>query len=164
MVENKVQIQPNSFNFSLFKKKNTFLLYLYNNKYSILLKLKNLKIISSQAILLKSQIKNKIHLYNYIKQINNYMFIKIKFTGKGYKIKKNNNKNIVLLFNRAHITNLWWRNLFLKKLKKYKIYIRYTPINKNIVGLITATRNVNIFTKKGLRRSKQVLFKKKGKK
>ena len=105
---NKTQIQPNNFNFSLFKKKNTFWLYLYNNKYSIILKLKlkNLKIISSQAILLKNQIKNKTTLHNYIKQINNYMFVKIKFTGKGYKIKKNNNKNMVLLFNRAHITNL----------------------------------------------------------
>jgi hypothetical protein len=70
----------------------------------------------------------------------------------------------VLLFNRAHITHLWWKNIFLKKLKKYKIYIKYTQINKKFFKTILNVRNINIFTKKGLRQSKQILYKKKGKK
>ncbi len=44
------------------------------------------------------------------------------------------------------------------------MYIKYNPINKKIIDTIIGVRPVNIFTKKGLRTSRQVLFKKKGKK
>lgn len=144
-------------------------MYLYNKKYSIFLKISlELKIISSQCLIIKKK-QNFIHNYNsilqkYFVQIQSFDYVKIKFSGKGYKIKKTNNKHLVLLFNRAHITHLWWRCIFLKKLKKYKIYIKYTYLNKNIINTILGIRNINIFTKKGLRKSKQILFKKKGKK
>lgn len=44
------------------------------------------------------------------------------------------------------------------------MYIKYTPINKKIVDTMVGVRPVNIFTKKGLRISRQILYKKKGKK
>ena len=44
------------------------------------------------------------------------------------------------------------------------MYVKYMLKNKNIIDVIVNTRPVNIFTKKGLRQSKQVLLKKKGKK
>jgi hypothetical protein len=71
---------------------------------------------------------------------------------------------MLLLFNRAHITQTWWKNIILRKLKKYKIYIKYTHKNNNFIKSIIDVRYINIFTKKGLRKSKQILFKKKGKK
>jgi hypothetical protein len=100
----------------------------------------------------------------FIKQFNFFNFTKIKFTGKGYKIKKNSNKSVVLLFNRAHTTTLWWKNITLLKLKKYKLYLKYDYKNYNIVNTIINVRHINIFTKKGLRFSRQILLKKKGKK
>ena len=42
----------------------------------------------------------------FLMQFNLSKFTKIKFSGKGYKIKKNSINSIVLLFNRAHITKL----------------------------------------------------------
>ena len=169
MVINKTQLQVNNNKFSLFNSGKFIIIYLYNNNYSIIFrlnKINTIKIISSKTISIKKYNHN-INLHNiiqkYIKQINSYNYAKIKFSGKGYKIKKNNNKNIILLFNRAHITQIWWRNIILKKLKKYKMYIKYTN-NNSFIRTILFIRNINIFTKKGLRLSKQILFKKKGKK
>jgi hypothetical protein len=51
-----------------------------------------------------------------------------------------------------------------KKLKKYKMYLKYTNKNYNIVETILKIRKLNIFTKKGLRLARQVVLKKKGKK
>lgn len=172
-MENKIQIQTNNLKFSLFNIKNFTWLYLYNDKYSIFLKTNSqnkLSVLSSQTIVIENRYKNSIFffkktiLYKYIKQISSFNFIKIKFSGKGYKIKKNNKNNLMLLFNRAHITHLWWKNIILKKLKKYKLYLRYTQNNKIVIKTITKIRSINVFTKKGLRQSKQILFKKKGKK
>ena len=111
---NNNQIQPNNLKFSLFFSKNILWLYLYNKNYSILLKIKNssFKILSSQTIILNNRQESQQQTYpnnvkKYLKQIDVYIYVKIKFSGKGYKIKKNSNKSIVLLFNRAHITHLW---------------------------------------------------------
>jgi hypothetical protein len=69
-----------------------------------------------------------------------------------------------MLFNKSHTTTLWWNNIFLKKLKKYKIYIKYNNKSSNIIQTILGIRPINIFTKKGLRVARQILKKKKGKK
>jgi len=89
---------------------------------------------------------------------------KIKFTGKGYKIKKNTKSSVIMLFNRAHMTVFWWNNIIVKKLKKYKLYIKYTHYNQTAIRTILNLRSINIFTKKGLRQSRQIVYKKKGKK
>jgi hypothetical protein len=170
LVINKTKLQINNFKFSIFNSNKVIWLYLYNNNYSIFLKLNNVnkvKIISSITILLKKySYSNHINIFlqKYTNQLYFYEYVKIKFSGKGYKIKKNNEKSMLLLFNRAHITQTWWKNIILKKLKKYKIYIKYTYKNNNFIKSIINIRYINIFTKKGLRKSKQILFKKKGKK
>ena len=156
------------FNISIFKKKNEIYLYIYNNNYYCFLKIsKNIKIKLETNTLVgfycKTQI-NTIKIENFLKQFNLCNFSKIKFTGKGYKIKKNSKSSLILLFNRAHTTIIWWRNIFLKKLKKYKVYLNYTNRDKNIVNTIINVRPINIFTKKGLRKTRQILLKKKGKK
>ena len=100
-----------------------------------------------------------------MKQFYLYAFCKLKFAGKGYKIKKNNISNIMLLFNRSHITNLFWKNIFLKKIKKYKVYLYCTEFSiQKLVQKILTIRYINIFTKKGLRKSRQIILKKKNKK
>ncbi len=44
------------------------------------------------------------------------------------------------------------------------MYIKHNNVQKNIINNILNIRYINIFTKKGLRTSRQVVFKKKGKK
>jgi ribosomal protein L6P/L9E len=100
----------------------------------------------------------------FFQQFSTYRHIKIKFAGKGYKIKKNTQNSLVFLFNRAHITNIWWRNTITKKLKKYKIYMQGTANVLKLALKIISIRPINIFTKRGLRISRQIVLKKKGKK
>ena len=124
----------------------------------------NINLMNSTFLKLKvNNLQNK-KLNWFLKQFYICAFNKIKFSGKGYKIKKNSKQSLILLFNRSHITIIWWKNIILKKLKKYKIYIKYNYKNLPMVQTILNTRPVNIFTKKGLRNSRQILKKKKGKK
>ncbi len=158
-----------NYKISIFTHKEYVYLYIYNKYYYCLVKLSKrikINIKTNKIIEFKNLNKQSIvrDLNIFLKQFYFYEFTKIKFTGKGYKIKKNTNKSIVLLFNRAHTTTLWWKNMFVKKLKKYKMYIKYNAVQKKVISTIIGVRPINIFTKKGLRKSRQILFKKKGKK
>lgn len=167
MVECKI-VNIQNLNVSVFRKKGNNYLYIYNtNYYSIIKANQNIKIINNTFICLGSSESTTPHkggLGTFLKQFYICEYVKIKFSGKGYKIKKNSQQSLVLLFNRSHTTVIWWSNLVLRKLKKYKIYLKYDNKNRNIVHTMLNVRPVNVFTKKGLRLSRQVLFKKKGKK
>jgi len=164
---------------------NTNLIYLYNSNFYIIIK---------DSLRKKLNIKNQNYLYIYLKsrlwvdmQKNNpkkylfvcefiskniikflnqfykYEFYKLKFGGKGYKIRKKN-KIFFFLFNRAHPTRIWWRYFFFKRLRKYKMYIKGINIHNSFAYNIIKIRKFNVFTKKGLRLTRQKSFKKKGKK
>ena len=156
------------FNFktSVLKKKDCKYIYIYNKDYYCLFKISgivDIRLINGCAYQLScSGVELKTAAF--LRQFFLCSFSKVKFTGKGYKIKKNSKKSVILLFNRAHITIFWWNNFILKKLKKYKMYIRHTNRNCQAIKALLGVRNINIFTKKGLRSSRQILYKKKGKK
>lgn len=156
------------FSISIFKRDKLIYLYIYNNNYCCLIRVpQNTKIrlkVKSAIEIYNKNLGNIIKLKCFIKQFTLCDKSKIRFAGKGYKIKKNTKNSIILLFNRSHITNIWWNNIFVKKLKKYKMYIKYLPANMQILRTIINVRPINIFTKKGLRKVRQVLLKKKGKK
>ena len=139
----------------MYLKNNYIYIYTYNKNITIIIKINNK---------IKNKNYNKDLVKIFLNQFCYIICIKIKFTGKGYKIKKNTNKSMIFLFNRAHITNIWWKNIFLFKIKKYKIFLKIQNNNINIINNILNIRYINIFTKKGLRISKQILLKKKGKK
>ena len=167
----KKLIYLNNFNISIFRKHNIIYLYIYNVNYFSLIRLSpTLKLyLRNQKCLEILQVTyNNINLDLYLNKFLKQFFLceysKIKFSGKGYKIKKNSTQSLILLFNRAHLTTVWWRNIFLKKYKKYKIYINYTDKNKYFINTVLKIRYINIFTKKGLRESRQIILKKKGKK
>ena len=153
-----------NYNYSIFTKKNSLHMYIYNTQYNCFI-LINKKL--GYSILNKNTLEIKS---NKAKNVNKFLyqfflcnFTKIKFAGKGYKIKKNNNNNLFLLFNKSHITNIWYKNIVLKKYKKYKIYIKHIDAFA-VIQHILNVRPTNIFTKKGLRTSRQIIYKKKGKK
>lgn len=157
-----------NYKFTFFRNKLNTYLYIYNERYFLLIKFSkksNLSIKNTNTVAINNAYADLfVKMDNFLKQFHKSEYKKIKFTGKGYKIKKNTNKSIILLFNRAHITTIWWRNVNILKLKKYKMYVKYTKYNKEIVDKILGVRIVNIFTKKGLRLARQILYKKKGKK
>lgn len=165
-----------NFNFSILKCNNYLYIYTYNNTYSTLLKNSiNNKLhlcnTSSLLLIISSFTKNTISknnfktiFRNFTAQFVKYKTYKIKFTGKGYKIKKPTKKSFRFLFNKSHICIIWWKNIHFKKYKKYKTYIRSINLIKNTINKILKIRKIDIFTKKGLRISKTTIFKKKGKK
>lgn len=164
-LKNLINLQ--NFHFSILKKAGTNYIVIYNSHYYSIVKIKiKIKILNSNFIELGSGLSHVVikSINEFLKQFYLCKFNKIKFTGKGYKIKKNTKQSIILLFNRSHTTTLWWSGVFLKKLKKYKMYIKYNKPDVMIINSILNVRPVNIFTKKGLRCARQVLLKKKGKK
>lgn len=156
----------NNFDLSIFKKNTYVYIYIYNVHYCCCFKInKKIKIKNRFSIEICNQNSEGVNLINlFVKQFFLCQLSKIKFTGKGYKIKKNTKNSLILLFNRSHLTSIWWKNIFIKKLKKYKIIVKYTPINSQVINTIINVRPINLFTKKGLRISRQILLKKKGKK
>lgn len=168
MIKEKIFLE--NFKVSILKHKFSTYLYIYNNTFFCLLcfdKNVSLQLISDKCINVKHNHLKKIlnkNITKFLLQFYFYKFTKIKFAGKGYKIRKNMKQSMILLFNRAHTTTIWWKNIFIKKLKKYKIYIKYNYNFINVCTEIVNIRYVNVFTKKGLRMSRQILMKKKGKK
>ena len=160
------------FNLSIFKKKKTFFVYIYHKNFFFLIKISSddkLELKNQKYFLIKTNFLKKKNFSNsffckFTNQFWLYQFSKIKFSGKGYKIKKNQQNNLKFLFNKSHLTNIWYNNIIIKKYRKYKIYIKYTYDNYVIIPIILNIRYINIFTKKGLRNSRQMILKKKGKK
>lgn len=108
--------------------------------------------------------KNHIFFFNLIYSLSHVFIKKITFKGKGYKLLKK--KHVLYFFlNHAHITWSFFFNIICKKLLKYKYIYIYKNINKllQILHKIIQIRFLNIFTKRGLRFSKQKVFKKIGK-
>lgn len=104
-------------------------------------------------------------LQNYVYSFNLLFLKKVRFKGKGYKI--NSKPRVALLtFNRAHkMRYLSLDNRMIRRAKQ-----KYILISKNInksrqAGFtLKSARPINIFTRRGLRLSRQVIFKKVGKK
>lgn len=96
-----------------------------------------------------------------------FFFKKIKFKGKGFRIKFFKKIKIIkFFFGKSHKTFIFLKNINKKKINKYKFYI--IGINKQkilkIVEKILKIKKINIYTLRGLRKNRQIIFKRKGKK
>lgn len=154
------------------------IIYIYNKNFYLKLKIqkKDIKLavdnstksicVTNKKILGKNGLITN-YINNLIFSWNSFYFEKLKFTGKGYKIKKSEKKNsITLLFNRAHPTIVFTKKILIKKIKKTKLIILGTNINtlSKIQKKIVNVRNLNIYTKRGLRNCRSLIFKKSSKK
>lgn len=154
------------------KNKNNKFIYLYNNDYYFCINIANEIFINNDTNTVQLSnitFNNKNKLFNneinkFLFSWDNLFFNKIKFTGKGFKFKKKIN-NLFLYFNRAHKCFFIGNNLILKRLSKNKIILLKNNYNHLINDsiLIRNIRANNIFTKRGLRFSRQIIYKKKGK-
>lgn len=155
--------------------KNDLTIILYNNLYSITLinKKKKIKIdLESYAILLSKEVSfnnnlNFKQVNKFLKTFEFYFFIKIKFKGKGFKIKFNKKLKIIkFFFGRSHITFFKLKRIKLKKITKYKFILKnlnFSKLKTNSMK-ITKIKPINVYTLRGIRLSKQIIKKRKGKK
>jgi ribosomal protein L6P/L9E len=157
------------------KKLNELTIILYNKRFSIILINYNNTIkIDIESYCLKF-IKNNNSLLNfsfneankYLKTFEIYFFIKIKFKGKGFKIKFNKKlKLIKFFFGRSHMTFYKLKKIKLKKVNKYKFVLKSFSLSrlKKDASNITYIKPVNVYTLRGIRVSRQHISKRKGKK
>ncbi len=153
--------------------KNNIYIYIYNKifYFTIMTKFNIFIEENTNAIIIenfdskkKKELEKKI-IETFIKTWSVYFFQKIKFTGKGYKIKKKK-KSIKFFFGRSHLTTIFFKKINIRRLTKYKLFFftkKYETV-KFINSLIKKIRKINIYTKRGLRFSRQKIYKKTGKK
>jgi hypothetical protein len=95
-----------------------------------------------------------------------HFYKKFKFKSKGLKIKRKLKKNLKFLFWLSHINIAHVTNCKLRRIGKQKyIFIASNWIYlQRICKSMRAVRPNNLFTKKGMRFSRQIITKKRGKK
>lgn len=169
---------PSNWNFILFKKKNINLryLYIYSSDYFFILPFLNnflfLKYDTQlNCFLFNFFYKNNFYsiFWNYFKIIfysfSKLFFRKLKFKGKGYYIYKNIRNTVALQFGYSHLLYLYSFFLNVKFLSKTSILL--FGINLNDIYAVSNCfyniKPINIFTGKGIRFSKQIIYKKTGK-
>lgn len=162
---------------TILKKKNLIYLYIYNNNFFFFFKVKNCnrlfveKSTKCVSLTLNNTSSLNMTLNKYINDLlfswNNFFFKKIKFIGKGYRIKKFKKKRIIKLkFNRSHINILRSGNNIIKKIRKTKILVANTHREEltKTSQTITNVRPVNLYTKRGLQIKRCVNYRKMSKK
>jgi len=171
---------PINFNFIIIKKFNIFHIIVYNlnfvfkliinNKNNLKIN-KNINQIKYKNVFLKTflyLVNNKFT--KFLKKLDSYYYSKIKFKGKGYKIRIYKKKKIInFFFGSSHKTIINYKNLIIKRpLKNYKYkFILFTnnfEYFKNNVKKTVNIKKVNFFTGRGIRSSRQNIIRRKGKK
>lgn len=92
-------------------------------------------------------------------------FIKLRFKGKGYYIYKNKRNTIAPQFGYSHRLYIYSYFCAVKFLGKTKVLLFGFSRNDLLTSalLVKEKRSINIFTGRGVRFSKQVIYKKQGK-
>lgn len=117
------------------------------------------------------EIKKKTRIINlfieFLKTWDKFYFNKIKFKGKGFRIKFFKKiKLIKFYFGKSHKTFFFLKKIKKKRINKYKFIL--TSLNKNILINISRKiiniKKINLYTLRGLRNSRQIIYKRKGKK
>ena len=111
--------------------------------------------------------KLSIFIQNFIKSWDVYYFSKIKFKGKGFRMRFfKKNKLIKFFFGRSHKTFVLFKKLHMRRINKYKFILK--SINKDKIKInshiATNIKPLNLYTIRGIRNSRQTVFKRKGKK
>jgi len=107
--------------------------------------------------------------FNFFKNIfysfTSVFFKKLKFKGKGYYIYKNKRNSIALQFGYSHLLYLYSFFISIKFLSKTSVFL--FGLNKseiiNYSKQFINVRPINIFTLKGVRFARQIIYRKTGK-
>lgn len=157
-------------------KKRIYVIKFFNLKYYFLFSIPYDKVflnfdkISNTLVLSKTLNKFKFNLW--IKMLNDILYLftsfyfkKIKFRGKGYYLYKNKRNTITPQFGYSHriyLYSYFTKILFLSKTKVFVFGLNKSDILFSILN-IKCKRKINIFTLRGVRFSRQIIYKKTGK-
>jgi ribosomal protein L6P/L9E len=175
--KNKSIFIPTSFKICLTKIKNTIKLIAFNEKKTI----KSYIDIKNNSLHLDSE-NNILHINNtktteVVKwsnilnslffTFNHYFFKKIKFKGKGFRLKLKKQKKICkFLFGHSHLMVVYIKNMRIHKCTKYKFNLK--SVNKNYLQKVSEMMlNIkpnNVYTNRGIREGRQLILRRKGKK
>ena len=173
---------PSNWNFQILKKADTLvntperLIYLYNDVYFFkLLTLGNLtnfyfdnqsNSITFQLLYVPTFYKMYWNsLLTVFHSFSKLFFKKLKFKGKGYYIYKNVRNTITPQFGHAHRIYMYSFYLSLKFLTKTTVFL-FGSSKQDILTtaqLIQSAKPINVFTGRGVRFARQVVYKKTGK-
>lgn len=157
-------------------QQNFIHLFIYSNIYFFLLPLNtyNFKIYFNKSLwqlnFLVLSYNNFYTLYwfflkNIFYSFSNLFFLKLSFKGKGYYVYKNNRNTIALRFGYSHRIYLY--AYFISLIFITKTIILLFGLNKNDILTFAynfyKTKPINIFTGRGVRFSRQIIYKKTGK-
>lgn len=167
---------PKNFKKKLILNKENISLFLFNNVINVNLPLKsknstiqldnqtNSIVISYKSVIHENTFTN---IRNILFSYSNFFFKKIKFKGKGFRLKlKKQRKIFKFLFGHSHLVLTLIKNIKLYKCGKYKFLFKMSNRSKLnlIIKKIIQIKKNNIYTNRGLRESRQYLFKRKIKK
>ena len=96
-----------------------------------------------------------------------YFHDKIKFKGKGFRLKIKKQKKICkFLFGHSHTMSMYINGLKIVKCSKYKFTLKSVSrvSLKNTELNITSIKFNNVYTNRGIRIGRQTIFRRKGKK
>lgn len=157
-------------------KKSHQLLYLYSDLYFFkLLIYKNLRVLYHDPIASIIHLK-MIYVYSYFStyfkiisslfySFTRVFFVKLKFKGKGYYIYKNKRNTITPQFGHAHRIYVYTYYTSVKFLSKTSVFV--FGLSKQDVlkaGVsIKALKPINIFTGRGVRFNREIIYRKVGK-
>lgn len=170
---------PFNWNFIIIKKKlftNFIYLYIYNVTYFFVLP------VTKTSLFLKYDYKTNFLNFKFLFANNFYplfikfykttfysfsklFYVKIKFKGKGYYIYKNFRNTIASQFGYSHLYYLYSFFVTVKFLSKTSILIFGINLNDlySISYKLYNIRPINVFTGKGIRFSRQIIYRKTGK-
>ena len=160
----------------IFKSNHVSKIYLYSSIYYVHISIpqnfmnifydSNTKIISFSNLYENNYKNLYINQLTYLLSLcNNPCFLKIKFKGKGYYIYKNKRRTITPQFGFAHRHYIYAFYTLVKFRSKTSIMLYGSSLTDLLkVGLqIKHLRSINIFTGRGVRFNKQIIYKKTGK-
>jgi hypothetical protein len=155
---NNYSLKINYINYTLIFKFKSTLLHVSNQ----------LQLFTFQSITaIASSFMTSLWLKLKLKSLFIIFYKKLKFKGKGYRIyySKIERYSITFVFGHSHyviIPLILFKIINLTKLKISFTYTNFTLVN-NLALSILSIKPINIFTSRGIRASKQQLFKKTGK-
>lgn len=157
----------NIFHFFLYNKNKKFSFYTKSDESSFFLDIWSNSIVFDKKVLNDSPIMFNKLIHKFFKSWEIYFFTKIKFKGKGFRIRFFKKIKLVkFFFGKSHKTFIFFKKIRIKRINKYKFILK--NINLNSLNLnsskVVKIRKLNVYTLRGIRKSKQIVFKRKGKK
>lgn len=166
---------PNNWNLNLIRKENLYCFF-YSDVYYFQISLPSsfysYKVLSQNSTLQLTTSTENSEIFSTTKKLNSLLnvfnrlfFIKIKFKGKGYYLYKNIRNTVTPQFGYAHRIYKYNYVVKINFLSKTKVFFYGLSVYDlfQTAGQVKQIRTINIFTGRGVRFARSLVYKKTGK-